>query len=808
MVSKPTTPSKVEYTQRIPKELQEINEWYLFDFDKENAGAPRNRNGYRAAWSDEDAGMEFETAVNFACSETTEFDAIGFNFSDAPDYVFIDFDTTFENAFEIDSEKEWSPDVYKFANQTYTEWSKSGTGAHAILKGELPDWWDDAQKAEEHTGVEVFSNSICIFTGWQIGDTSIIKDGDDISDGTFEELLYRIYKVVMNEEPPAFQKDQNKATETEANISDDVYNALDQIDPRKLNCLFSDFTEERDNGFEVWNPGYRGSDSGKSLVRNPDSGVWYDFSDTDGSDEGKLFGILQLFACERNRISKPYHDLSGEDWVNTYKNFRSKVTAYDLPKLDDNKNDEQDIEDIDIGSESWDMLRDKYGNNKISIGACNMLAMDKLRDEGEWRTIADTDALYYYKDGVFCDNGKTKLREELTQGLMDQFKPRRKSTIETLLRGHTTIPREDLGAPSNKVVLQNGVLDLNSRDLDDWSPEYNALHKLDVNYDPDADDPETFLNYLDDVCTTEEDKQKLQEFAGYTLLHDKIPFHKALFLVGATNSGKSTFINILQMMFDDDAISSVGAQEISDERFASAELFGKWLNMRNEISSATVKNVSTMKEVISGDEIKAEKKNQDPFKFKPTAKHIFAGNQLPEPKVDDSAFFERTMLVIMPRTIPREEQDKQLLDKIADEKAGVLNWMLDGLDRLLDQGEFTGDRSPEETEEQWQQWASSVKRFKHECIESTGNHDEDIWSKEHIMSIFEEYTERRGMPSANKQTVTKTLTKDRQIRHTQVGGVDGTGEFTGVQLTEKGRKLLGYLAGDKNEQEVEEVLSH
>ena len=55
--------------------------------------------------------------------------------------------------------------------------------------------------------------------------------------------------------------------------------------------------------------------------------------------------------------------------------------------------------------------------------------------------------------------------------------------------------------------------------------------------------------------------------------------------------------------------------------------------------------------------------------------------------------------------------------KLREGLPGVLNRALDGLDRLLEQGGFTGDRRPHETQDTWESWGSSIAKFKSAVIE-------------------------------------------------------------------------------------------
>lgn len=802
-----STVEHIEQLRNIPTELQEQEDgWYFYNFESDKPKVPRKPDGSFAQWSNGDEGVSFDQALEFLIQKD-EFNTIGYRFTEDDDYVFLDFDGCLSEPHNLDSVKDWSVDVEPFGIDTYTEFSSSGTGTHVFYKGETPSWWEDAEVEDvEHEGVELFDARMCIFTGDQIGDSDEILQINELENYDWaDDLLLEIYQRIEGEAPPAFQ-DQDDHTEDVADsrkVTGDVTEALDELDPHEVSdILWSDYQGDRDN-FEEWNPAYRDSQSGTALIRNKSNNTWFDFKyGHESSDD--IFGVLRLFASERGRIDRPTDELKGEEWVNTYKNFKSKVAdcGIELPELGQNNLRNLDPDD-------WQDIQGAYidASTKDDRGTCDMLAVDQLRSEKDYITVRDTDELYYYDDGVYHDNGEQILRENLVQGLRQHYSSRRESNIEDMLRGLTGADRDDVGIDEPLVAVENGILDVVSRELNDHDSRYNALNKLPVEFDADAAEPEVFLEYLEEVVPEQEERQKLQEFVGYTLLHWGVPFEKCLFLVGGTNSGKSTFIDVINMLHDEDAVSHVTPQEVLQQRFKSAQLYGSWLNTRNDIPNDTVENVGKFKELVSGEEMVMEKKNQPNFNHAPNAKHIYAGNQLPTSSVDDQAFYERILLVSFPNTIPREEQDRRLLQKIKDELPGVLNWALDGLDRLMSNSLFTADRSASETEQMWEKWSSSVKRFGHECTEVTGDSDDYI-AKGMLMEMFEEYASRRGMPSSSKQTLTKTITANPNVTHTRTGGTDGTGSIEGIKLTDLGLALQKLVVNrdEESEERVEKLL--
>jgi putative DNA primase/helicase len=224
---------------------------------------------------------------------------------------------------------------------------------------------------------------------------------------------------------------------------------------------------------------------------------------------------------------------------------------------------------------------------------------------------------------------------------------------------------------------------------------------------------------------------------------------------------------------------------MASERFGAAELHGSWANIRNDIPAGLIENTGQFKELIAGDPIKVEKKRKDPFMMEPTAKHLFSANELPDTETDDQAFYRRIILAAFPTTVPRSERDPTLPDRLEDEHPGILNWALDGLQRLLSNGGFTGDRSPARTEDTWAKWGNSVERFAKACLED--EEDNKIPTSE-MFQIYLAYCDSEGIPAETvQQIVTKTLQGKTEYL-TERKYIDGSQVncFLDVGLTSRG----------------------
>jgi P4 family phage/plasmid primase-like protien len=384
-------------------------------------------------------------------------------------------------------------------------------------------------------------------------------------------------------------------------------------------------------------------------------------------------------------------------------------------------------------------------------------AAEQLCGDTSWRCLIENDSLWRYDSdaGIYRDDGDQRVRETLVEHLNEQFRVNEASEIQQQVRGRHLIREEDMGGPPNHIATENCVLELSDGDITvhDHDPEFEFIGRVQTPYDSDADCPR-FRAFVRESVKGELQVKTLQEYAGYALMHWRLPHHKALFLVGPTASGKSTFLDTIRAMLGHDATASLTPQQMTGERFGGAELHGTWANIRNDIPADVIEDTGQFKEITAGDPIKAEEKYADPFFFEPTAKHMFSANQLPGADTDDEAFFRRILLVAFPTTVPRSARDPQLDQKLQAELPGILNWAIEGLQRLQMQGRFSQDRTPGQTQDTWEKWGNSVKRFAKLCLQE--EHDNDI-SKSELHQTYLNFCDDEGIPAETQHMLTRKL---------------------------------------------------
>lgn len=242
-------------------------------------------------------------------------------------------------------------------------------------------------------------------------------------------------------------------------------------------------------------------------------------------------------------------------------------------------------------------------------------------------------------------------------------------------------PVQEINSNPFILNLKNGLYHVLDDGFEAHTPEYFSTVQLKASYAPDAACPQ-FLRFLESMLA-EEEISLVQEIFGYLL----IPVSKAqksFVFVGAPNAGKSTLLNVVQeILLGSENVSNIPWQNLGD-RFNKAELFGKLANIFADLPSKSIDDNGMFKALTGEDFITAERKNKDPFSFRPYARFLFSCNEIPRNYGDRSeGFYRRLIIIRFDKSVPKAKRDPNLAEKLAAERDGILMWALGGLKRLM-----------------------------------------------------------------------------------------------------------------------------
>lgn len=242
-----------------------------------------------------------------------------------------------------------------------------------------------------------------------------------------------------------------------------------------------------------------------------------------------------------------------------------------------------------------------------------------------------------------------------------------------------------------KINLCNGtlVLSADKRYLRPFDSKDFFLYKLSFPYDPKASAP-IFQKFLDRVLPSNGKQMVLAESIGYAFIKNKVlKLEKSALLLGTGANGKSVVFDVINGMLGSENVSNIPLQNLTDPKnYSRTQLAGKILNYASEISTKI--NPVEFKTLVSGEPITVRMIYERPFTLTNYARLMFNTNELPENIEKNHAFIRRLNIIEFKETIPQNERDSELANKIiSSELSGVFNWVLEGMDRLLKNKAFT-----------------------------------------------------------------------------------------------------------------------
>ena len=207
-------------------------------------------------------------------------------------------------------------------------------------------------------------------------------------------------------------------------------------------------------------------------------------------------------------------------------------------------------------------------------------------------------------------------------------------------------------------------------------------YALNYNY-PEEESNGAFNKFMNDVFEEDEDsKLEFAKFVGLALSGIR-SLKYVFFLLGPSNTGKSTVLNLIKHVIGEQECSSLSFSQLSKEFFLSM-LYGARMNISAEISGISVQKLDILKSLSGNDSIAASFKFQDTFAFDNKALLAFACNSLPKiTDIDEfQSFASRMIIYPFYHVIARENWDTKLQEKLRKDISGLIDFAVMGLNEL------------------------------------------------------------------------------------------------------------------------------
>ena len=334
--------------------------------------------------------------------------------------------------------------------------------------------------------------------------------------------------------------------------------------------------------------------------------------------------------------------------------------------------------------------------------------------------------------------------------------------VESLLASVKNEAYTRLDAPDKyKVQFDNISFDVRHGKLEECDTFF-TLHQIPHNYDAKADCPK-FKKFIDNLFY-EEDIPVIQEYLGYCLVPNTLA-QTALFIIGDGGEGKSRITVLMEHIIGENSLV-IGKFAGLQEKFSLVSLDKQMMFIDDDISLEALDDTSNFKKIVTAETaMEVEPKGKPKYKTRLYSRILCCGNGAIQSKFDRSDGFYRRLLLCKVKPVHYDKPDRTLSDQLDEEIPGIINWLLEGLCRVVKkgfiiepskrmQGELQSVRDNSDTI----QLFMSDEQF----VEYTGEKDDKVSIKQ-LYDAYESWCQDNSYLVIHKNTFGKVIRKTYKL---------------------------------------------
>ncbi len=410
--------------------------------------------------------------------------------------------------------------------------------------------------------------------------------------------------------------------------------------------------------------------------------------------------------------------------------------------------------------------------------------------------------IWIYNNGIYRPNGASFIKEVVRTLLLHAYTPQRANKIISKIEADTMIDSGKFFDTMylNEICVENGILNLETKELLEFTPGKIFFNKLPVKYNPSAKCP-NINSFFEEILREKGDEKVLFEITGFCL-HKEYFIEKAFMLLGGGRNGKGKTLGLFKKFLGTENTCSVRLAQMESNSSGLCELHNRLVNLAGDLDNTALKNTGLFKELTGRDSVQVKRKYLRDLIFTNYAKMIFACNELPRVYDLSEGFWSRWILLEFPyQFLPQKEindksgkekrlckvQDPLILDKLTtdEELSGLLNAAVSGLDRLKKNKDFSYSKGTAKVKDYWIRNSDSFTAF---CLDNLENDIEGYISKKILRSIFNKYCKTHGVKGTSDKNI-KVVLED-------MFGVIESRKWTSAGIQERvweGIKLRGEI---------------
>lgn len=592
--------------QEIPLVLQQLPQWIMWKYEERNGKrtkVPYQPTGELAQPNNRRTWSTFHTAVKFYNEQPDVFSGIGFVFSKDDDFIGVDIDHCI-----VDGKiNEFAQSIIDELD-SYTEISPSLSGIHIIVRGSLPQSiLGTGRKSVKH-GIELYQCGR-FFTM----SSNKENDNDQIFDRTDElqEIFDKYFDNSDLDESPVrlneYQNDEIKMSNDQ--LWQKMFDSRSGAEIKSLyeGKLINDDHSSSDlalcNHLAFW--------TGKSATRMDsmfrESGLMRDKWDLKRGTF--LYGEMTIAKAIASTPSTVL-DYERDDGNKFTFDFSKPVPEKDLKELLGNRHyielqklKSQWVEDGEKGREP----------NSLPPKMCSNILQEYIKfilfDNEENTRLS----MYVAAEGIYTSNMQYVRR--IISWLEPTLNESKANDVIYYLTNDAEIkPRTE---SRYLVAVNNGIFNLKTKQLEQFTPDYVFTSKIATNYNPNASnvviDDWDVESWIDSIACNDKGVSHLLWQVINDALNGNYTRKKAIFLLGDGNNGKGTFQELLINLVGANNVASLRINEF-DERFRLSMLEGKTLVIGDDVKAGVnIEDSANFNSVITGDRVVVEQKNRPAY---------------------------------------------------------------------------------------------------------------------------------------------------------------------------------------------------
>lgn len=470
-----------------------------------------------------------------------------------------------------------------------------------------------------------------------------------------------------------------------------------------------------------------------------------------------------------------------------------------------------------------DVLNDKGFSRMYARAFKDMLRYNTT--EKEWYYYngkvweSDKEAIYAQQAAKIFSDEIRKYSENLS---LDSKIVKKIDSLESMGKRHTIISDAKCEYPIQTkyfdtdihlLNLQNGTLDLRTLEFRKHSADDMLSKICNVSYMPGVRS-KRWEQFIDEVMQGDKEKiDYLQRALGLCLSGD-VRYEEFYIFYGPTGrNGKSALLETIAYLLGESkgysttimpaTLSGKHQRQASNPSNDIAILKGIRMARCSELSKDMIFNTEMLKNLTGRDTIKSRKIYSTEIEFSFQLKLFLNTNYLP--KITDDILFEsgRTNVIEFNKHFSDEEQDKNLKDDLKGKQnlTGILNWLLDGLNKVHKNG-MTPPKCVIEATNRFREQCDKIGCFFTDCLERSN----DKITMSELYEVYKKWTADNGYGCEGKYNFKAILEKKKLLQRTAtINGNTRSNVIVGYTLKSECQPKDTYRPPRVESQDVTEI---